>query len=403
MPRKSAEREKKEKDVGTALQRFMYGLAIGCALIVIYALRIALGGSADFITVVSVGIMAGGASVMTGGLLGFLFGIPYTRDEVASEHKTESDPNRRDSRSANYRPNTSLEQIADWLTKILVGVGLVQIQVIPAKLVSLANYVARGLGGTPSSETFALAILVYFSICGFVFGFLWARLYFPGWFRDADQIQILKEELGEVKKQLATDAEALAVVEQQLNAKTTDDPQLDEAGLAEKMLAASPSARAQMFRHAEATSANSKAEDYKPKLQGAIRILRALIRIDTDDSFHRNHSALAHALRRKTPRESAASENEFTKAIEIRDKLRLKGWKSYEFYRAICRIEQDPNFKKNLPSESAVGKRILDDLKSAYSDNTKWQRWSESSNTDFQLIEKWMKDNNVTEDMLRRT
>jgi hypothetical protein len=397
--------KRKEKDIGQALQRFAYAIAIGAALIAIYAVRLAREGSADFFGVVSVGIMAGGASLMTGGLLGFLFGVPHTRDEGAGESTDASDEIRRETRgpSTTYRPNTSLEQIADWLTKILVGVGLVQIQVIPGKLVSLANYVARGMGGAQASETFALALLVYFTVCGFVFGFLWARLYLPRWFRDADEIQILEEKVNQIERRQATAARALTLMDQLLN-RDPDDPPGDEAAVAEAIAKAPRAVRAQMFRQAEAISNNNKVDYYNEKMDGVVKILKGLIKSDTDDRYHRNHSALAYALRRKTPREWAQSESEFTKAIEIRDKQASTGWKSYEFQRARCRIEQDPNFKIGAPSDAASTKRILDDLKIAYSDSAKWKLWYDARGSESAgVIQKWMKLNQLTENTLAQT
>lgn len=60
-------------------------------------------------------------------------------------------PRRRNQPSASpYAPSTSLEQVADWLTKIIVGVGLTQLNKIPRKLDSLASYIAMGMGGSAS-------------------------------------------------------------------------------------------------------------------------------------------------------------------------------------------------------------------------------------------------------------
>jgi hypothetical protein len=55
------------------------------------------------------------ASAATGYLLGFLFGISRSLQGGDSS----------ESNSQSFPGNTNLEQISDWLTKILVGVGLV--------------------------------------------------------------------------------------------------------------------------------------------------------------------------------------------------------------------------------------------------------------------------------------
>jgi len=42
-----------------------------------------------------------------------------------------------------YSGNTNLEQISDWLTKILVGVGLTQLREIPGQVQRLATQCSR--------------------------------------------------------------------------------------------------------------------------------------------------------------------------------------------------------------------------------------------------------------------
>lgn len=76
-----------------------------------------------------------------------------------------------------YRSNSNLEQISDWLTKILVGVGLVQIGQIGTAGGRLVRFLAPGLGGQPSSEAFAAALLVFFTTTGFLIGYLITRIF----------------------------------------------------------------------------------------------------------------------------------------------------------------------------------------------------------------------------------
>ncbi len=52
---------------------------------------------------------------------------------------------------AKYGANTNLTDISDWLTKIIVGVGLVQLGKIRGQLKDAANFVAGGLVGIPQS------------------------------------------------------------------------------------------------------------------------------------------------------------------------------------------------------------------------------------------------------------
>lgn len=83
------------------------------------------------------------------------------------------------------RVNTNLEQISDWLTKILVGVGLIQIKEIKNAVSGAAVYIAQGIG--EQHRTFAAALVVYFSVIGFLNGYLLTRLWLAGAFSRADR------------------------------------------------------------------------------------------------------------------------------------------------------------------------------------------------------------------------
>jgi hypothetical protein len=80
--------------------------------------------------------------------------------------------------------NTNLEEISDWLTKIIVGVSLVELQKAQVKLQQAAGFIAQTLGGS-SQTSFAYGLMVYFSICGFLGSYLLTRLYLQRAFREA--------------------------------------------------------------------------------------------------------------------------------------------------------------------------------------------------------------------------
>ena len=157
----------------------------GLAAVVSYAIQ--AGSPAQFVSMVSVGLLLAGASATVGGLLGFLFGIPRAlqNDQDVSMDQglaTEAPDHRR----RPYVGNTSLEQISDWLTKILVGVGLTQLANLPAGLSAFGTFAAPALGGLPSAAVFAPAAAVYFMLVGFFLSYLWTRLYLPSLFAESD-------------------------------------------------------------------------------------------------------------------------------------------------------------------------------------------------------------------------
>ena len=211
MPISSANNAYTWESLTSALQRFIYLMAaIGIIVILIYGWRYRNTGA---FAVISVALMVAAAALLSGGLLGFLFGVPHTegREVGQSGPTTEGEafglPSDRGLLTS-YRPNTSLEQISDWLTKILVGVGLVEIKVIPGKLTSLAAYIAKGMGTGEGAEAFALSLVIYFTACGFVFGFLWARLYLVRLFREGDTVKALKARLSRLEEQQRPNASA---------------------------------------------------------------------------------------------------------------------------------------------------------------------------------------------------
>jgi hypothetical protein len=195
------------------------------------------------------GIAAFGASLGTGGILGFLFGVPSTSRTpvtinnartvavgVGNDSKTTGgavgnpaedlspsagspqpgSPAQALSANANasagdtstsgadvatdttvvpHNTTSNLEQVADWVTKLLLGGGLTQMQHIPPKIWQWSRVVALGIlgndpqvlgGGNPAvserlilaQQSYAAALLVYGFALGFFSGFLITKLQF---------------------------------------------------------------------------------------------------------------------------------------------------------------------------------------------------------------------------------
>jgi hypothetical protein len=81
--------------------------------------------SASFPSSISVFVLIGGGTFILGAIVGLLFSIPRfiaRKDGLAPENPLVNGNN-----GDSYRPNTQLEEIGDWLTKIIVGVGLTQL------------------------------------------------------------------------------------------------------------------------------------------------------------------------------------------------------------------------------------------------------------------------------------
>ena len=152
---------------------------IGVGCVIIYSFYASLSWA--WLKILGVGALIGAASFAIGGLLGFLFGIPRFADPQNPDAKREGRANSGDSQTA-YRPNTNLEQISDWLTKIIVGVGLVELKGAPYLLQRLAYFLGSAFVsvGTPRNDEIAISIAILFSISGFFLSYLMARLFLQG-------------------------------------------------------------------------------------------------------------------------------------------------------------------------------------------------------------------------------
>ena len=122
------------------------------------------------------------ACLAIGSLFGIVFGIP--REAARSANTGTAQP-------AGLRANTNMEEISDWLTKLLVGAGLVELKSAPVRLAAFAKYVAASLPthSQPATaiESIAASLIVYFLIEGFIGGYLLTRVFFQIAFQRSDE------------------------------------------------------------------------------------------------------------------------------------------------------------------------------------------------------------------------
>jgi hypothetical protein len=166
------------------------------ALIVLFALAcIALGWaeSCNWNQFLRITVAAGSISLACGGVgafLGFLFGLPRSLPATSDlNHGLHG-----------YLDNTNLLDVSDWLTKIIVGLSLVQIGKLPEAVGQLGRTLAPALGYSPDGKyacttaitsegaiasigvTMCLTALVF----AFMIGYLWARVTFTRLLRESD-------------------------------------------------------------------------------------------------------------------------------------------------------------------------------------------------------------------------
>jgi hypothetical protein len=393
-----------EPAVRRIFNAIIIGIVLGTLWIVGYAWQCSVWP--QFINILGVSCMLSGAFLISGALLGFLFGFPHTRPQVPSGPiPTPGQEKPKETAGAgSHETNTNLDQISDWLTKILVGVGLTQITSLPAVLKRYALYAAPGLGGFGNSGIFAIGLFIYYSIVGFLSGFLLTRLYIAGAMVKADDAAValrvtnVENKIREEAQQKKADDEALSLVQLQLNA-SRGAPLPSQEDLNAKIKAASPAARSQVYFLArEARSQNR--ETNKAKMERTIPIFLALIASEAKEKrYHNNHGQLGFALKDQDPPDCKEAVEELSTAIEIRDSQHEPGALDYEFVRAFCRIKLEKEaVESGQPPKEETRNKILADLQKATRDDTLQKRVQEDA-TIKQWLEnnhEWLKAKNVT-------
>ena len=122
------------------------------------------------------------AYLVIGALIGFIFSVP----KIISENSpipTGDKLNLIAAQKKRVEENTNLTQISDWLTKILIGAGLVQLKEAPGFVLHVAKVMAQGVRLVPvemniidSAAIMCAAIILFFLTWGFISGYLVMKL-----------------------------------------------------------------------------------------------------------------------------------------------------------------------------------------------------------------------------------
>lgn len=190
-------REETQREFQSERKSILKALAGICiAVVVVIAIAgIAIGSNRDeSIGLIGFALLVAAASFSAGGLLGFLFGVPRDgggtreRSPIPGGAPSTSTTNSERSTpvSATFAWNSNLVEVSDWLTKILVGVGLTQLLSIPTALAELGAWLAKGFTGNLSqppiqanniAAAVAACVVVFFVCMGFIIGHLVTQLW----------------------------------------------------------------------------------------------------------------------------------------------------------------------------------------------------------------------------------
>lgn len=162
-------------------------------------------------------MLIAGAFFGAGGLTGFLFGIP----KILQNNNVIT--NTTVTNNTDVIHNDNLVQISDWLTKIIVGVGLTQLYNIPYFLYSVGKKLGTSiLGYNPGINSdlgtnVSVAIILYFSVLGFMMVYIWTRIYFFQVLRQTEnEYKILYNKTVLEKKKIENDLDNVTTEKNQL-------------------------------------------------------------------------------------------------------------------------------------------------------------------------------------------
>ena len=328
-------------------------------LLVIVVYQFGRDNGADMVSGTAAGLLLAAAGTVLGALVGFLFGIPRLM-QGPSPAGVAGDATESNVPAVAYGANTNLEQISDWLTKILVGVGLTQLGEAPHKIGALAQVVGPSLGTGISAQVLAGGSIIYFCICGFIFSYLWTRLFLAAALQNAD-LWAFGRKLVEIENQSTHDAAALqlaaALLESTVAQEATSRERVEAA-----VTAASPAVRASLYLMARRQRTQSWQTD-KLKMERTIPVFRALIR--ADQSNYENYAQLGYALKDKVKPDWQEALKMLSRAIELRGNAHKVGMEYHEFNRALCRIGLDSIAGAPTRGTDESRAAILRDLKTA--------------------------------------
>lgn len=156
----------------------------------------------------------GTAAMLTGALLGLIFGVPKSsRRNSAPPALIAADGTQM---TLPYNGNSNLEEISDWLTKMIVGIALINWKGIGDALISIRAELENSLDSRLSGLLAMGLIGAYFGL-GFTLGYVWSRVFLPRLLSNAERSDF---------DALSRDHRALVEIESMLDGRAQPDPQI---------------------------------------------------------------------------------------------------------------------------------------------------------------------------------
>lgn len=149
-----------------------------CAASVVGAIALHLVWDTPSVQLVAYCWVVGMASFWAAGLIGFLFGVPIESTSPRNVRKTSLDSDDTGAEERRGLGSTRLAEVADWLTKIVIGVSLVEIRALIGFLIDAGEFFGDATSVAGDAPLFT-AVIVASAATGFWFLYFWSWMYWP--------------------------------------------------------------------------------------------------------------------------------------------------------------------------------------------------------------------------------
>lgn len=164
--REDSEREQRKRDERFSALYFMISVAGGWIVEALYS----VAAEEHWLTRLRTFCLlwfASAAAFFGGAIMGFLFAVP----------KSLSIPDGPKLQGANrYRTNTNLEEVSDWLTKIILGLGLVNVDKLIQFTNAAGDAAAEAIGTAQGAKLIAICSMIYGFVAAFIIVYSWTRI-----------------------------------------------------------------------------------------------------------------------------------------------------------------------------------------------------------------------------------
>lgn len=168
-----------------SLAKLYFGILLGISATYAAGSAFWLQSWAAFPTIIGLALIVIACWAVAGGVLGFLFGIPrlLQRWAAPSPPGTSGEGKAAEGKEVARRyllSNSNLEDISDWLTKIIVGLGLINLTKMPTYIDLYGNAFVRstqflGQGGLGGAYAFFILLTGAAGGAGFLFFYIQTR------------------------------------------------------------------------------------------------------------------------------------------------------------------------------------------------------------------------------------